>query len=163
MFGTKNKREVTRILCRLMSRSAAERLDARGEARSCQVLPVLLGPESFGDPVSGKAVSGLITDLSSGGLGVYVQHILQADRLFIGMRLDEDVHVLRGRVASHQFAGGGFYRLGLELLEVMPPSRARALETFRALTAGLYTPQWFSGVACADPLAAEIAPPGYSV
>src|SRR6185312_12435175 len=70
MFGSNNQREVARILTRLMSRTAIERLEVRGEARACQVMPVLLAPSIDGDPDSGSAVCGLITDLSSRGVGV---------------------------------------------------------------------------------------------
>jgi hypothetical protein len=144
MFGLNNRREVERVLCRLLSRTAFDRLDARGESRSCQVLPVLLAPDADGEPAAGEPACGLITDLSSRGVGVYAQRLIQAEHLFVGMRLDEDVHVLRGRVASNRFAGGGFYRIGLALLQVLPPSRMGAMECFRALAANLNAPECFA-------------------
>src|SRR5262249_12767329 len=96
MFGMNNRREVERVLCRLLSRSAFERLDTRGESRSCQVLPVLLAPDVDGEPGAGEPTFGLITDLSSKGVGVYVQRLISAEHLFLGMLLDAEAHVLRG-------------------------------------------------------------------
>src|SRR5262245_18693172 len=128
MFGLNNRREVERVLCRLLSRTAVERLDARGESRSCQILPVLLAPDVDGEPGTGEPTFGLITDLSSKGVGVYVQRLIAAEHLFLGMLLDVQAHVLRGRVASNRFVGGGFYRVGLSLLQVMPSSRMGATE-----------------------------------
>ena len=99
MFGPNHRREVERVLCRLLSRSAFERLDVRGEARACHVLPVLLAPDADGEPATGEPLCGLITDLSSRGLGVYVQRLLEAERLFVGMWLDKEIQVLRWRQA----------------------------------------------------------------
>jgi hypothetical protein len=144
MFGSNNRREVQRVLSRLLSRSAIERLDVRRETRSCQVMPVLLAADRDGEPATGEAVCGLITDVSSRGLGVYLQRLFNVDRLFIGLWLDENAQVLRGRVASNHFVGGGFYRAGLELLGVMAPSRMHNMESFCTLTAGLENPECFS-------------------
>jgi hypothetical protein len=146
MFGLSHRREVERVLCRLLSQAAFERLDARGESRSCQVLPVLLAADVDGEPAAGEPVCGLITDLSSRGVGVYVQRLIQSEHVFVGMRLDEDVYVLRGRVASNRFAGGGFYRIGVALLQVMPASRRGTSESFRALADKLNSPECFAAM-----------------
>ena len=143
MFGLNNRREVERVLCRLLSRTAFDRLEERGETRSCQVMPVLLTADANGEPATGEPACGLITDLCSRGVGIYVQRLVQAEHLFLGMRLDEDIYVLRGRVASNRFAGGGFYRIGLALLQVMPPSRTGAMQCFRALASKLNAPECF--------------------
>ena len=88
MFGLNNRREVERVLCRLLSRTAFDRLEERGETRSCQVMPVLLTADANGEPATGEPACGLITDLCSRGAGIYVQRLVQAEHLFLGMRLE---------------------------------------------------------------------------
>ena len=113
--------------------------ERRKRCRHNRVLPALVIPLRENGPGVDEADFGLSGDLSDGGIGIFMQHRLQADRVVVG--LCEPLHdgnvsphhrpvFLSGSLRETDSVGGRFWQLCIEFDGLYDDSRFLAeLET----------------------------------
>jgi hypothetical protein len=94
----------------------------RSENRYNRVIPTLLCPWEEHRPIIDRTVVALTRDMSDRGVGVTLTHPLQADELVVGFYLAgvmQEPWFFRGLPSRCDAMGGGFWLLGIELVEYM--------------------------------------------
>jgi hypothetical protein len=137
MFARLRQRQkVKRLIRRLFPGPRRQGAERRTETRPMRICPVLLAPESEGQPVTAKAQFALTSDVTSGGLAVITDELIHGELVYVGFQ-DADVpNLFLAARRSSAPLGGGFHRVGLEFVQVADQD-APGLNMLRMLTAEL--------------------------
>lgn len=116
----------------------------RTENRYNRAIPVLLCPWEDHRPVTDRSAIAVTRDLSDRGVGVILTHPLDATEMAIGFYLASDTMqepwFFRGLVTRCEPMGGGFWLLGLELVECMNENWSDELQPLFARAQKLLPP-----------------------
>jgi hypothetical protein len=133
--------DVQKFLRRLADRSAAKWLagkyERRTDSRCGQSMPVYMARwdgESFSKD---EATIALSRDVSSQGIAVIVVGPFQAERVLIAFWVESRPCFAVGQVHNDTAIGGGYRRLGIELIEILEVGEHPALESLLPLTSRL--------------------------
>lgn len=95
----------------------------RTENRYNRSIPALLAPWEEHRPVPDRGVVAITRDLSDRGVGLILTHPVEASDVVVGFYLASDVMqepwFFRGMISRCDAMGGGFWLLGIELVEYM--------------------------------------------
>lgn len=119
--------EIHRIIRRLINASTPNRIplegDSRWELRSNRTIPVLLVPYDNNELSVGEVAYALTKNLSSQGLALVLHQPLRAEQVVVGIWSNEQAHFVAARVRQCVSLGGGFWQIGLEAIELLPPAQ----------------------------------------
>lgn len=125
MFSFKKRNtqmEVHRVVRRVMDTSSPNRPpsegDERWESRSNRTIPILLTPFEDGVALPTRSVFAVTKDLSSQGVAVIADHRPDYEAILVGILVDGEPVFARAAVRQAHPLGGGFWQLGIELLEL---------------------------------------------
>jgi hypothetical protein len=132
-FNTRKKRlEVQRFLRRAIDTTTPNvppyEGNTRKENRSNRSTPVLLVPFDDGVAVAEKAIYALTKDLSGDGIALVLRESFSGNRVVIGFMLDGLPGFALGDAKQNVLLGGGFWQLGVELVELISPHSCESLE-----------------------------------
>ncbi len=91
----------------------------RKERRANRSLPVLVVPFVENEPVMSNTTFGVSRNLSSSGISLLVQEMVDSDEVVVGFWADGKCDFLRGQVRHRSATDGGFWHIGIELAEVL--------------------------------------------
>jgi hypothetical protein len=91
----------------------------RTETRARVCVVVVVVPVENGEPLLDEAFSGVTKELSSTGLALILPEPKTPDHLIVGFRYENEMHFVRGKTRHLNPMGGGFYQLGIELIELV--------------------------------------------
>ena len=153
MFFTKEKghqyklQSSLRRICDRTSPNLPRQIEFRGHNRQNRSVPILLAPWENGEPVVSEATTALTKDISDQGLSVVLSQPFQCDEVIVGLLLPRDSDTtswfFRGKVRSNVQIGGGFWALGIEVVERLTSHSGSSLEELLPLTARLVPPRTF--------------------
>ncbi len=133
--------DVQKFLCRLADRTTSKgfsnRYERRNEGRTGQSMPVYLARWDGECLSKDEATIGLSRDVSSQGIAVVVVGPFQAKRIVMAFWVESRPCFALGNVQNETFLGGGYRRLGVELIELLDVAEHPALEELMPLTARL--------------------------
>ncbi len=133
--------EVHRLIRRLIDMSCPSlhltRGESRWEDRSNRTLPVLLVPLSKDGPVAEEAAYAVTKNLSGQGLALVLPQPFWAEGVVIGLWNESEPEFVRGEIRQNVPLGGGFWQLGIELLERLPLATGPQLAPLVPLAARL--------------------------
>jgi len=113
--------EVHRLIRRLIDQSCPSihliRGESRWEDRSNRTLPVLLAPLDKGDPIVEESAYAVTKNLSGQGLAMVMPQPFWAEGVVIGLWNEVNPEFVRGEIRQNVPLGGGFWQLGVELVE----------------------------------------------
>ncbi len=110
--------------------------EARWEYRLHRTAPVLLAP--YDDELSlGEASYALTKNLSDSGLALVLPQPFRAERLAVGFWFGDQAHFVLAQVRQNVPLGGGFWQLGVELLETLDPAQSPMIRRMLTLAARL--------------------------
>lgn len=140
-----NKRDkhfaVHKVIRRLINNSTPGRIplegDARWETRSNRTIPVLLVPYDHNEVSVDEAAYALSKNLSSQGLALVLSQPFRAEQVVVAFWSGDEAHFVLGRVRQNVPLGGGFWQLGLEAMELLPPGDSEDLMRLVPLAARL--------------------------
>lgn len=128
----KNQMEVHRVIRRVMDTSSPNLPpsvgEARWESRSNRTIPVLLTPFEEGVAVPTRSVFAVTKDLSSQGVAAIVDRPPDYESILVGMLVDGEPVFARAAVRQAAPLGGGFWQLGIELIELATADNCGRLE-----------------------------------
>lgn len=118
----KNQMEVHRVIRRVMDTSSPNLPpsvgDARWESRSNRTIPILLTPFEGGVALPTRSVFAVTKDLSSQGVAAIVDRPPDYESILVGILVDGEAVFARAAVRQAAPLGGGFWQLGIELIEL---------------------------------------------
>lgn len=132
--------ESQKLLRRIMDASSLNLFhegSSRGETRSNRTIPVLLLPYEDGRVVLQKAVYAVSKDLSSQGIALILSEPLHAERVVVGLLVDDRPRFLLGEVRQASAVGGGFWQVGVATTDVFEPTGCDSLSALGLLTDAL--------------------------
>jgi len=146
--------EVHRLIRRIIDTSTSSiqlvRGDTRWEDRSNRTIPVLLVPIQHGYPTAQEAAFAVTKNLSSQGLALVVHQPFWAEGVVIGLWHESAAEFVRGEIRQNVPLGGGFWQLGVELMERLSTATHPDLAALVPLAANLDPkPEWESRLAAA--------------
>ncbi len=97
--------------------------ELRKEKRAARSLPVLIVPFVDDQPMMNHTSFGVTRDLSSTGVSVLAQNLIESAEIGIGFWLDGACEFFRGTVRHRRPSDGGYWQIGVELDEVLDHSR----------------------------------------
>jgi hypothetical protein len=103
----------------------------RGDKRINLTLVVIVVPLTDGKPRLDEAFYAATQDISVSGVGIVLDRQEALDDAIVGFRNEGDITFLRTKAKHITPMGGGFYRLGLELTEVVANGDYYGLGTLR--------------------------------
>jgi hypothetical protein len=117
---------------------------ARSENRSNRAIPTLICPWENSKPVVDECSTCLTTDLSDRGARLVLPQPVHVEQVLLGYWIDEadmpDPWFFLGEVRRCQAAGGGFWNLGVELIELANNQYRDDLSPLREHAARLLPP-----------------------
>ncbi len=115
----KDQLDVHKFMRRIIDTSTPvpSAVDQRWEGRSLRAMPVLICPVQDGTPIVDEATFALTENLSSDGVSIVLPSELAAYRVVVGFWVESRVELVLGQVKRQAPLGGGFWRLGVQLLE----------------------------------------------
>jgi hypothetical protein len=93
--------------------------DARSDQRVNLAVVVTVVPEEEEKPLVDRAFAAVTKDFSSVGVGLVVDRPHGFERAVLGFRIEGEMTFIRAEVKHRWPMGGGFFHLGLELVEVI--------------------------------------------
>jgi len=116
--------------------------DNRDEDRCNSTVPVLVAPWTNGRPDLDEATTALTRNFSDRGVALVMHQPLRVDEVVLGLilfgdtpnSLDGEPRFARGRVRQNVSLGGGYWQIGLELLELLDKQRYREISPLIPLT-----------------------------
>lgn len=141
-FDERNKQaDVQKFLRRLADRSTtkwlAGKYERRNDSRCGQSMPVYMARwdgESFSRE---EATIALSRDVSSQGIAVVVVGPFQAEQVLVGFWVESRPCFAVGQVHNDTALGGGYRRLGIELVEILEVGEHPDLQSLMPLTSRL--------------------------
>ena len=122
--------EVWKLVRRIIDVSAPNMPPTAGENRSQtrynRAIPMLLVPWENGELLVGESVYTLSKDYSDNGVCLLPHRPFMALNVVCGFWIDGPVFLM-GEVRSRAPIGGGFWQLGVQLTQVIPPGDVEAL------------------------------------
>lgn len=119
--------------------------DFRSEARSNRALPALLTPWERGEPVVDESTYALTKDFSERGLSLVLHQPFKSTEVAVGLWLESPRFVL-GKIRQNVPLGGGYWQVGVELIECLDSSEHPQVQSLMPLAARL-VPRAAAGVA----------------
>ena len=110
--------------------------ESRSENRSNRVLPALLAPWEDGGPSVDEISYALTEDLCDRGLSLVLHQPFKAVQVVVGLWLESPRFAL-GDVRQNVPLGGGFWQLGVELVDLLDPAEYPDLQSLVPLAAYL--------------------------
>lgn len=131
----KRRAEAQKFLHRLLDLTLAavpRDADERSDARYPRMISLLLAPHS--EVARAEAAQfGITGNVSSTGLGVVTRQAVDSQRVVVGFWLDERPYFLVGAVRQQQSLGGGFFLVGIEAEDLIPPADQHPLQALLPL------------------------------
>jgi hypothetical protein len=126
-----------RRICDLTSPNFPRLDDLRCEQRQNRTIPVLISPWEKGVPVVAETTTALTRDISERGISVTLPHPFRTKEIVVGFWLSEkhqnDPWFFLGITRQNVPIGGGFWGLGIELVEQLCVSSEPAIERLVSL------------------------------
>lgn len=133
-----------RRLCDLTTPNFPTLDGGRTEDRYNRTIPTLLCPWYVDHPVTEHCIIGLTSDLSDRGLGLVLHQPFRTGAVVIGFWLPQqgmcEPWFFFGNIHRNQAIGGGFWTLGIELIEFASPDYAETLAVLKGVAAKLAPP-----------------------
>jgi hypothetical protein len=126
--------ELQKYVRRLCDRTTAELSPLEGESRSdsrhYRVIPTILSPWEDDGPVLHESAFVLTKDVSERGVGLVLEQPFRAERVVLGFWLPHEDHpdFFLGDIRQNSPIGGGFWVIGIELVDVATPAETKALQ-----------------------------------
>jgi hypothetical protein len=151
MFSfTKSKKTVelspyVRRICDLTTpnNTSSPELD-RVENRYNRSIPTLIVPWDANRPIVDGLVIGITRDIADHGIGLVLSEPFQADDVLLGFWVDaaqmSDPWFFLGKTRRCSAVGGGFWTLGVELIEFANARFAKEVELLRPTASKLLPP-----------------------
>ena len=111
--------------------------ESRWEPRSNRTFPVVLAPWENDAPLYAESFTALTKNISCRGLAVVLHHPFRARRVVAGFWVHAQPHYVIGMVRQNTNLGGGFWQLGIELLQVGDMSEFPSLGSLTPFVARL--------------------------
>ena len=111
--------------------------NSRWEDRSNRTLPVLLIPIDDQQPQTDEAATAITKNLSGQGLALVLHQPFWAEGVLIGFWHDGEPEFVRGEIRQNAPLGGGFWQLGIELMERVTRAEMPGIESLLDLVARL--------------------------
>ncbi len=92
--------------------------DPRWHHRANRSLPALLVPWEEGYPLAQDATYALTKDFSSQGIALVLPHPYRVENVVVGLYLDAPQFAV-AKVRHNAALGGGFWQLGIQILELL--------------------------------------------
>ena len=123
-FATRTEQnDVQRLIRRIMDASAFSQIHTEGESRvesrSNGTMSIVLTPCEQGSALLDKSVFAITKDWSSRGLSVITKDRQNSDSVVLGFLIESRPYLLLGKVRTTIPIGGGFWQLGIELMELL--------------------------------------------
>jgi hypothetical protein len=124
-FSAQRKKqfEACRFILRLVDQTTPNLPSVAGEARiesrSNRTLPVILAPVENERAIAQEASFALTKDLTGHGLALVLSQPFHAEDVLIGFWNETGPGFVRGKLCRNMPLGGGFWQLGVEVLEVV--------------------------------------------
>lgn len=113
------QRQIRRIIDRLTQKRPGTELDQRGESRSNFTLPVLLFADSHSPLSLDSATAALTRDFSGNGVSVTINQDWPSEQVIVVFCSEGNLKCLRAIVHGSRAFGGGYWQLGLELVDLL--------------------------------------------
>jgi hypothetical protein len=110
--------------------------ECRAEDRSNRAIPALLAPWEDGRPVVDESTYALTKDFSDRGLSLVLHQPFKSLQVVVGLWLESGRFAL-GDVRQNVPLGGGFWQLGVELVDLLDPAEFPEVQSLVPLTARL--------------------------
>jgi hypothetical protein len=141
LFDTRERLNEIRSLLRQLADLTSPNLpplegEFRSENRSNRALPALLAPWEEGGPVVDECTYALTKDLSDRGVALVLHQPFKAPQVVVGLWLEFPRFAL-GDVRQNVPLGGGFWQLGVEIVDVLEPGHYPEVESLVPLAAHL--------------------------
>ena len=137
MFFTRKQGERRRIegylrrICDLTTPNLLQAEEFRSRTRYNRVFPVVLAPWDAGRPVATEATTALTRDICDHGLSVTMPRPFQFEEVAIGIWVSRDEGCdpwfFRSLVCQNVSIGGGFWALGLQVVEILNAAHVAGL------------------------------------
>jgi hypothetical protein len=148
-FTTRKKtvdaqRYIRRLIDLTIPNNAATANSERFENRCNRVLPVLLCPWEKNAPVVSKRIVVVTKDIGDRGVGLVLNHAFDANEVVVAFCLQTGTAAepwfFRGTNRANMAIGGGFWLLGIQLVEFMNETWAVELEPLLPMARDLLPP-----------------------
>lgn len=117
---------INRVIRRLLNSSAPNRIPLRGESRwelrSNRTIPVLLVPYDDNELSANEMAYALTKNLSSQGLALVLHQPLRAEQVVVAIWSNAQAHFVSGKVRQSIALGGGFWQIGVEMMDLLLPA-----------------------------------------
>ncbi len=150
MFSfTKRKKTVDvnthmRRLCDLTTPNLTAKTEGRCENRYNRSIPTLIGPWQDDHPSVDECIIGLTSDISDRGVSLILSQPFRADAVVVGYWITSDEicepWFFLGNIRRNQAIGGGFWTVGIELVEFANPNYTDPLAALNPLASQLCAP-----------------------
>ena len=124
------KQEVWKFLRRIIDKNSAEKLLVKEDVRSGNripfCLPVMLQPCLNEQPLQCEPIFALTRDLSDDGVAVVASQPLDLSQIICVIRQDRPIFLL-GDIRQCIYLGGGFWKVGMQLTEILSSQEYLAL------------------------------------
>jgi hypothetical protein len=110
--------------------------ESRLDDRSNRVVPAVVSPWEHGRPIVNEVTYGLTKDLSDRGLSVVLHQPFRSPQAVVGLWLEGPQFAL-GDVRQNVPLGGGFWQLGVELVDLLDPAEWPDVQSLVSLAAHL--------------------------
>jgi hypothetical protein len=123
LFARKKKQEAQRFLLKVVNTNCpAVTAPAEGRRHNHRVnltLVVLVVPVVDGRPAADRAFSAITKDFSNAGFSLALNAPVTTEELIVGFPSGSELTFVRGKAAHLDRMGGGFYQLGVDLIELI--------------------------------------------
>ena len=141
-FGKRKKQvDVHRLLRRIVDSSSPNmprnQDESRWEDRPTRILAVVLAPYADNRPSLDESTTALTKNISSQGVCLLLPQPFRAEQVVVGFWQEDQAEYVLGEVRQNAPFGGGFWQLGIELIERISPAECPALRDLAPLAADL--------------------------
>jgi hypothetical protein len=126
LFAKRREMAVQRFLLKFVNNNCSE-LEAliegpRLERRVNLTTVVMVIPFERKKPQVGRVFFAITKELATSGVAVVVEQPMEVEEVVLGFRWESGMIFVRGKKKHLNPMGGGFYQLGLHVVEVLQPA-----------------------------------------
>jgi hypothetical protein len=127
LFGKQRNQqiEIQRLLTKIINAHCpalhAVRGGPRGEVRVNLTLPVIVIPQVGREPAADQAFVTVTKEVSSNGLSLVLTERINSDKVFLIMKLENELKYARAEIKHQNPLGAGLYQAGVQLIEIIAP------------------------------------------
>jgi hypothetical protein len=133
LFTRDKKRAVQSFILKVVNNNCPELAalieGPRLESRVNLTVVVLVVPVEDGRPLAKKAFSTVTKEFSTTGLALVLGEPKVLDEVIVGFRWEGEMTFIRATAKHLNPMGGGFYQLGLQMIELVCPGEFPDLES----------------------------------